>query len=385
MDQTAILREIFDMRGMPAAIALFDRLEHAEDLSKKIQGADNEHVRQAMIMRSSTLSQWQFLKSAIEAVRIELFDLSKTDLNKALGHWVNFLRDNRADIAKKIAKYLGFIIRNLDTIIPLIIKLTLVTTTLFILNQGFLALSRSVALVNAALMLTTGAGMMGNLSKLAGLFMASFAAARLGGAGLTLASLKGLAALAVPLTQFAFILAGIVASLDLLNQLAFGGDPILWNMVGGDSLEAYLDRNLDNIYDFLIGFRDDFIFVFTTLYDSIANSITGMIDTVMDKIRDVANSPLGRALLAVTPGGGLLTDVLNNTGASAPSDDREFDRRLDQLNGRGGGDIGDIVQMVNNAAVVSGEITVRDQTNGSTVEVQSKAGSMLKLVNSGDD
>ena len=115
-----VFEQMFGKLPIAAAINLANSVDDMVKSEKALGDATRETARQASIQRDTTRGRLNVLKSAIEGVKLEIFDLNKGPLNETVVLMTKWVADNKEGIATGIGGAVKFLREKFDSIVTVI-------------------------------------------------------------------------------------------------------------------------------------------------------------------------------------------------------------------------------------------------------------------------
>lgn len=138
------LDAIFGKRTIGPALILMEAGQTAfEDFTHSVEAAGGSSNQMAATMRDTVSGSVKGLSSAIESVKIQIFDMNSGPLKDVIDNMTEWVRTNRELIATKIGDFVANLIENLPTIWKWFKRIAATTATL-------LALATAVKVITAA-------------------------------------------------------------------------------------------------------------------------------------------------------------------------------------------------------------------------------------------
>lgn len=121
-DKVAFLAELVGLRGQKAAANLGDLFAKGKlaPLIKELEQAEGAAKKMADIRMNTVQGSMLLLGSAIDAVKVKIFNMNDGPLKKLIDRMTEWVSTNEDLIASKIANFLGNLISNIDSIVETI-------------------------------------------------------------------------------------------------------------------------------------------------------------------------------------------------------------------------------------------------------------------------
>lgn len=118
LEKVNTLNAIFGKLSVSAASKLLDGTgKKVRDLRKQLEGAGGSSKRMADFIRDDVRGSIDSLNSAIEGVKISIFDLNEGPLKEAIDKMTAWVRVNEELIASSIGEFFLMLINNMETIV----------------------------------------------------------------------------------------------------------------------------------------------------------------------------------------------------------------------------------------------------------------------------
>lgn len=217
--QLQVFKEIFGKIPIAAAIGLTKAAKGMKAFREETEKAIGINQKMALIMRDTVLARFKNLQSAIESVKITLFDMNEGPLADTIDKMTQWVRANEQLIATKINDFIQLIVSNIDEIGTRISQITKLTAAFIALNIAVKILSLTFVIINGIII--TLSVTLGILKT--GLIAVAFVAGILSKAFIALGTIIVLAFLLNPVGLF---IAGIAAVIGLAALIIVAWDPV---------------------------------------------------------------------------------------------------------------------------------------------------------------
>lgn len=149
-DQVAFLAELVGLRGQKAAANLSQLFEtgRIEELTKALRNAGGSAEKMAAIRMNTTQGSMLLLGSAIDAVKVKIFDMNRGPLKGLVDRMADWVSINGELIASKIGGFLGMLITNLPTIVSSLADIGKGIAAVLALTIAFQAVSAILGVIN---------------------------------------------------------------------------------------------------------------------------------------------------------------------------------------------------------------------------------------------
>jgi TP901 family phage tail tape measure protein len=211
-NKLALLEGIFGRESLSAAaILLADSTGKVRELRKTLESAGGSSKKLAMFIRDDVRGSLDGLNSAIEDVKIGIFDMNEGPLKDAIDGWTTWTRVNGKFISAKLGEALLYILNNLDSIVLTIRQVAGVLVTLWAFSLAVKAISAAFVVAKVAMaafaFITAGIpAVIAGLTAAWWLLNAAMMISPIGLIVLAVTALIGLAALVIaawdPVTEF---------------------------------------------------------------------------------------------------------------------------------------------------------------------------------------
>lgn len=163
-DKVAFLAELVGLRGQKAASNLADLFDEGRlnTLTKQLEGASGAAERMAAIRMDTTMGSWLLLKSAIDAVKVKIFETNSGPLREVIDSttaWVNanedLITNKVGEFLKKLEIGIRFVIKHRSGILKLIAVIGGLVVALKIFT-GIMAVVNAVMYANPVVLIVMG-------------------------------------------------------------------------------------------------------------------------------------------------------------------------------------------------------------------------------------
>lgn len=114
----SVFEEIFGREGLAGISTMISKGGDAmRAYREELRGASGETKRMADIMRDTFLGKFAALKSAIEGVKISVFNLTEGPLVEVIEKTTEWIRTNESLIAGRIGEWINYIVNNISEIV----------------------------------------------------------------------------------------------------------------------------------------------------------------------------------------------------------------------------------------------------------------------------
>lgn len=148
LQQLQVFNEIFGKIPIAAAINLSNAADKTREFKEELQGATGTTKEMASVMRDTVQGSINNLKSAIEAVKISIFEMEKGPLRDAIDRMTEWTRANEDLIATKVGEFLLMLIDNFDAIVKGLVAIGKAVIFITTLTIALKALSAVIAFIN---------------------------------------------------------------------------------------------------------------------------------------------------------------------------------------------------------------------------------------------
>lgn len=149
-DKVAFLAELVGLRGQKAAANLAELFKTGkiEKLTKELEGAAGSAKKMADIRMNTVHGSLLLLGSAVDAVKVKIFNLQSGALKGLIDKMTEWVSKNEDLIATKVSDFLGGIIENLPTIFTWIKRIGAALAVFFTFSAILKTLIGVLTLVN---------------------------------------------------------------------------------------------------------------------------------------------------------------------------------------------------------------------------------------------
>ena len=237
--QLKVFKEIFGKIPIAAAIGLTKAAKGMKAFREETEKAVGINKKMATIMRDTVTARFKNLQSAIESVKITLFDMNEGPLADTIDKMTNWVRVNEQLIATKINFFIQKIIDNLDEIGKRIKQVTGLIVAFVALNTAIKVLNLTFIIINGTIIaLTVTMGLLKN-GMVAVAFVAGVMSKAFRALGITIA-------LAFLLNPVGLFIAAVVILIGLAALVITAWEPVktffddLGSSIGSKLFDAVL-------------------------------------------------------------------------------------------------------------------------------------------------
>ena len=151
-DQLALFSELVGMRGQKAALNLSKLFEEGkgEALIESLRNAEGAASKMADLKMDSTLGDWERFKSAVDGVKISLFETQSGPLRGLIQGFTEWVETGGQLLAQDIAGYLTTIAQNMETIVKWGKRIGVVVGVLYGFSLAVKAVAVAMSILNTA-------------------------------------------------------------------------------------------------------------------------------------------------------------------------------------------------------------------------------------------
>jgi len=164
---------IFGKRSIAAATIVMNKgADGLREYRKQLEGAEGASKKMADTMRSTVSAKLKMLNSAIESVKISIFNLEKGPLADLIDGWVTLIRANEGLIAQNVSEFIAKIGRGIEFIVKhreKIGKVLGVILGIVVALKVMAAIMTIVAVIGAIMGSTIGLIVIGVMALIAGI------------------------------------------------------------------------------------------------------------------------------------------------------------------------------------------------------------------------
>ena len=173
-ERAGVLDAIFGRIPIAGASVLaglgVDELQKFKDSLMDVQGASKN---MAAFMRNTVWGSWRALLSAIESVKISIFELNKGPLKDSIDYWTQWVRAHEPEIAERVGNALLWIFQNITKIVEIGTKVAATIAVVW----GFIAAMKVATAVMTAFSVAASLNPIGLIAIAIVALIASIAAA----------------------------------------------------------------------------------------------------------------------------------------------------------------------------------------------------------------
>lgn len=152
-DELALFADLVGLRGQKAALNLSKLFEEGRgaELIETLRNAEGAAARMAELKMDTLLGDWETLKSAIDGIKISLFDVSSGPLRTVVHGMTQWVNANGILIAQNIAGFLVTIAAHMESIVAWGKRIGAVVGVVYGLSVAVKAVAFATSVMNAAM------------------------------------------------------------------------------------------------------------------------------------------------------------------------------------------------------------------------------------------
>ena len=150
MKQVALLAELVGLRGEKAAsnLAFLADTGKLEELTAELHAALGVSEKMAKLRMNTVQGSMLLLGSAVDAVKVKIFDLNKGPLKDLVDQWTAWVTANGPTLAANIGKWIGLLVANLPKIVSALGDIAKGVAAVLALSVALQAVSVVMGIIN---------------------------------------------------------------------------------------------------------------------------------------------------------------------------------------------------------------------------------------------
>ena len=149
----AVLEQLFGREGLAGvATVVAGGGDALREYRKELEGATGSQKKMAEVMRDTLQGRLNSLKSAIEGVKLSIFDMSEGPLNDVVLRMTEWVRVNEDVIASELGGFLSMVFENFGEIASAIGDVAMGIGSIFALTVALKAVSAILGIINLLMM-----------------------------------------------------------------------------------------------------------------------------------------------------------------------------------------------------------------------------------------